>query len=145
MPLVELELLAFHEHTTSPPVFRGFVLVNLKSSVSCFVDHCLSLWPFHCGHCMFCPLIYGFWLPKLVSSFFSHTKHIFSAEKIDCDGTSETRHFNILNIKQYEQIFFYLFFAYFQNCDWVLAIFTWFTRWVYLNIGSNGFNLIFGV
>ena len=29
----------------------------------CFVDHCLSFCSFSFGHCVFCPSIYGFWLP----------------------------------------------------------------------------------
>jgi hypothetical protein len=29
----------------------------------CFVDRCLSFWPFSFGHYLVCPSIYGFWLP----------------------------------------------------------------------------------
>ena len=29
----------------------------------CFVDRCLSFVPFSFGHCVVCPVIYGFWLP----------------------------------------------------------------------------------
>ena len=41
--------------------FRGFVLLNLSFSVQCFVDHCLSFFPFYFDHCTSCPsLIYSF-------------------------------------------------------------------------------------
>jgi hypothetical protein len=32
-------------------------------SLVCFADHCLSYCPFSFGHCVFCPSLYGFWLP----------------------------------------------------------------------------------
>jgi len=36
---------------------------HLSLFVYCFVDRCLSFCSFYCGHCVFCPSIYGFWLP----------------------------------------------------------------------------------
>jgi hypothetical protein len=59
---------------------EGFMLFTCKYSVSCFVDRCLSFWPWCClsfcdiqilitplvsfGHCVVClSAIYGFWLP----------------------------------------------------------------------------------
>ena len=40
--LVEQELLTLLEHTSSLPIFLGFVLFNLCFSLQCPVDHCLS-------------------------------------------------------------------------------------------------------
>jgi hypothetical protein len=40
-----------------------FVMLDVSFSVYCFVDSCLSLFPFSFGHCIVCPSpIYGFWL-----------------------------------------------------------------------------------
>jgi len=36
-------------------------ICTVSSSVKCFLDHCLSFWPFSFGHCAVCPSwIYGF-------------------------------------------------------------------------------------
>jgi hypothetical protein len=37
-------------------------LCLVVSNMQCFADHCLSFF-FSLGHCIFCPSIYGFWLP----------------------------------------------------------------------------------
>ena len=52
------------EHLSSPPVFgRDRVTRSLLLYV-CFVDRCLSFWPFSFGHYVVCSSsIYGFWLP----------------------------------------------------------------------------------
>jgi hypothetical protein len=65
VPLENQELVTLPEHLSSPPVFRGVVVVlsNHYCSMWCFVDHCLSLCTFSFGHCTVCPSIYGFWLP----------------------------------------------------------------------------------
>ena len=41
--LVEQELLTFPKHQSSPRLLVLLVLLNLKLSVKCFVDHCVSL------------------------------------------------------------------------------------------------------
>jgi hypothetical protein len=47
------ELLTLPEHMSSPPCFIvGFVLLNLLFSVKCFVDSCLSVYPFSFDHCV---------------------------------------------------------------------------------------------
>ena len=63
MPLVGQELLTIPEHMSSPPVFSEVrVTRSLVLCVLC-VDRCLSFYTFSFGHCVVCPLIYGFWLP----------------------------------------------------------------------------------
>ena len=42
-----------------------FMLNNLKFSVLCFVDHCLSVCPFSFGSCIVCPSIYMY-IPLLI-------------------------------------------------------------------------------
>jgi hypothetical protein len=44
-------------------VFALLVFFVVFFSVWCFVDRCLSFVPFSFGHCVVCPVIYGFWLP----------------------------------------------------------------------------------
>ena len=64
MPLVEQELLTLPEHLSSPPVFSGVRVTRSLVLYVCFVDRCLSFFPFSFGHCVFCSSsIYGFWLP----------------------------------------------------------------------------------
>ena len=43
------------------PVHSGVRVA--RSLVFCFVDRCLSFWPFSFGHRIICPSIYGFPLP----------------------------------------------------------------------------------
>jgi hypothetical protein len=43
------------------PVYSGVRVA--RSLVFCFVDRCLSFWPFSFGHRIICPSIYGFPLP----------------------------------------------------------------------------------
>ena len=64
MSLVEEELLTFPEHLSSPPVFIGVRVTRSLASCVCFVDHCLSFCLFSFGHCVVCPSIYGYWLPR---------------------------------------------------------------------------------
>jgi len=45
------------------PVFSGVHVNRSLVFCVCFVVHCLSVCPFSVGHCVFCPLIYRFWLP----------------------------------------------------------------------------------
>ena len=63
VPPVEQEMLTLPEHLSSPPVLVGSVLFNLLFSVWCFVDYCLSFYPFSVVHCVFCSSIYELWLP----------------------------------------------------------------------------------
>ena len=49
--LVEQELFSLPEHLSTPPVFSGYVFLNLWGIVYCFVDLC----PFSFGHCVVCP------------------------------------------------------------------------------------------
>jgi hypothetical protein len=64
MSLVEQELLTLPEHLSSPPVFSGVRVTRSLVLYVCFVDRCLSFFPFSFGHCVFCSSsIYGFWLP----------------------------------------------------------------------------------
>ena len=64
MPLVEQELLTLPEHLSSPPVFSGVRVTRSLVLYVCFVDRCMSFFPFSFGHCVFCSSsIYGFWLP----------------------------------------------------------------------------------
>jgi hypothetical protein len=54
------ELLTIPEHMSSPPVFSEVrVTRSLVLCVLC-VDRCLSFYTFSFGHCVVCPLIYGF-------------------------------------------------------------------------------------
>ena len=57
--LVDQELLTFPEHLSSPPVLSGVRVT--RSLVLCvwIVDRFLSF-----CHCVVCPSIYGFWLPR---------------------------------------------------------------------------------
>ena len=63
VPLMEQELLTLREYMSSPPVFCGVRFTRYLVLCVCFVDRCLSFCPFSFGHCIVCPLIYGFWLP----------------------------------------------------------------------------------
>ena len=64
MPLVEQELLSLPEHISSAPVYSGVRVTRPLDLCVCFVDHCLSFYPFSSGHCVVCSSsIYGFWLP----------------------------------------------------------------------------------
>ena len=49
-PLMEHELLTIVKHLSSPPVFVELVLLLLKVSLLCFVDHSFSFFfcPFYC-------------------------------------------------------------------------------------------------
>ena len=48
------------------------MLLDHSFSVECFVDRCLSLYPFYGGHCVVCPSsINGFWLPFEIFKLFS--------------------------------------------------------------------------
>ena len=63
VPLVEQELLTLPEPLSSPPVFSGVRVTRSLVLCVCFVDHCLSFYPFSFGHCVVCSSsIYGFWL-----------------------------------------------------------------------------------
>ena len=44
----------------------GFVLLNLQFSVQCYLEYCLSVCPFSCGHCIVCPWI----IYSMASTFF---------------------------------------------------------------------------
>ena len=70
VPLVEQELLTLPEHLSSHPVFSGIVLYSIFSFIcNIFLDVVCPFVLFSFGHCVICPsLIYGFWLPPLVSS-----------------------------------------------------------------------------
>ena len=58
--LVEQELSTFPEHLSSPPVFSGVCVTRSLVLCVCFVDRCLSFWPFSFGHCVICSFsIYG--------------------------------------------------------------------------------------
>ena len=61
--LVEQELLTHQEHLSSPTVISEVHIA--RSLVFCvvFLNHRLSFCPFSIDHRIFCPLIYGFWLP----------------------------------------------------------------------------------
>jgi hypothetical protein len=48
VPLVEQELLSIPEHLNSPPVFSGVCITRSLVLCVCFVDRCLSFWPFCC-------------------------------------------------------------------------------------------------
>ena len=62
VPLVEQELLTLPEyHLSSPPVFSEVGVT--RSLILCFVDRCLSRFPFSFGHSVVCPSTYGLWLP----------------------------------------------------------------------------------
>jgi hypothetical protein len=60
MQLEEQDLLTLPDRLISPPVLVGFVLLDLKFSVYCFVDYCVSFCLFSLDPCVVCPLIYGF-------------------------------------------------------------------------------------
>jgi len=47
--IVKQELLTLPENVSSSQILVEFILLNLKFSVQCFVDHCLfiSLWPLY--------------------------------------------------------------------------------------------------
>ena len=63
MPLVEQELLTLPEHLSSSPVFSGGCVTRSLVLCVCFVDRCLSFYPFSFRHFVVCPSsIYGFWL-----------------------------------------------------------------------------------
>jgi hypothetical protein len=57
VPLRDQKLFPF-QNTGVLPLF---VSHNTYSSAWCFIDYCLSLWPFSFGHCISGPLIEGFW------------------------------------------------------------------------------------
>ena len=64
VPLVEQELLILPKHIRSPPVFSGVCVTRSIVFCVCFIDRCLSLCTFSCGHCIVCSSsIYRFWLP----------------------------------------------------------------------------------
>jgi len=46
VPLVEQELLTLPKHMSSPPVFSGAHVTRLLVLCVCFVDRCLSFFPF---------------------------------------------------------------------------------------------------
>jgi hypothetical protein len=53
---VEQKLLTRPEHPSSSPAFRGIsLLCSVLSIIVC---------PFSVGHCIVCPMIYEFWLPR---------------------------------------------------------------------------------
>ena len=59
--------------TNGAPLLTDLLLYSYGSEFTqgllCFVDRCLSVCTFSFGHCVVCSsLIYGFWLPPLVSS-----------------------------------------------------------------------------
>ena len=59
--LVEQELLALHEHSSSRLVLVSTRVVRSFVSVYFFIDRCLSFCPFSLGHYIACPSsIYGF-------------------------------------------------------------------------------------
>ena len=59
VPLVEQEQLTLPEHLS----FNGVRVTRSLVLCVCFVDHCLSFYPFSFGHCVVCSSsIYGFWL-----------------------------------------------------------------------------------
>jgi hypothetical protein len=60
VPLVQQILLTLPEHMSSPPVFSGVRVTRSLVLCVCFVDRCLSVFPFSFGHCSVCPSIYGF-------------------------------------------------------------------------------------
>ena len=61
--LVEHELLTLLGHLSSPG-FSRVVLPDILFSLWCFVDRCLSFYPFTFDHCVICPSsIYGLPLP----------------------------------------------------------------------------------
>ena len=63
VPLVEQKPLTLPEHLSSPPVVSGDRVTRALLLCVCFVDRCLSFWPFSFGHCVVCSsTIYGFWL-----------------------------------------------------------------------------------
>jgi hypothetical protein len=59
---VEQERLTLPEHLSSSPVFSGVRVTRSAILCVCFVDRCLSFYPFAFGHCVVCSSIYGFWL-----------------------------------------------------------------------------------
>ena len=64
VPQVELELLTFPEHLSSPPMYSAVRVTRSLVLCVCFVVRCLSICPFSFGHCVVCSSsIYGFWLP----------------------------------------------------------------------------------
>ena len=83
--LVEQELLILPVHPSVSGIFNGVRVLCV-----CFVDRCLSFYPFCFGHCVVCPSIYGFWLPlsylqtlriansEIVQLFQSETKFIYN-------------------------------------------------------------------
>ena len=58
-----------YQTPASPWFLVGFVLLDLKFSLYCFVDRCLSFCPFSFGHCDVCPMAsdYSFNIFKLFS------------------------------------------------------------------------------
>jgi len=54
VPLVKQELLILPEHLSSPPVFCGVRVTRSSVLCVCFVDRCLSFWPFSFVHCVIC-------------------------------------------------------------------------------------------
>jgi hypothetical protein len=64
VPLVEHELLALPEHTSSSLGFSGVRVPRSLVLYVYFVDRCLFFCTFSFNHCVVCPSsIYGFWLP----------------------------------------------------------------------------------
>jgi hypothetical protein len=58
------QLFTITEHPSSPPVFSGVRVTRSLVLCACFVDCCLSFFPFSFGHCVVCSSsINGFWLP----------------------------------------------------------------------------------
>ena len=53
VPYMEQELPTLLEH---PRFLVAFMLLDVYFSVYCFVDHCLSVWPFSFDHCIVCSL-----------------------------------------------------------------------------------------
>jgi hypothetical protein len=62
VPRVEQELLTLLGHLSPPSVFSGVRVTRSLVLCVCFVDCCLSF--------IFCPSIYGFWLPLGIFKLF---------------------------------------------------------------------------
>jgi hypothetical protein len=56
--LVEQELLILPEHLSSPLVFSGVCVTRSLVLCVCFIDCCLSFWPFSFGHCTVCSSVF---------------------------------------------------------------------------------------
>ena len=64
VPIVEQELPTLPEHLSSPSVCSGVRVTQSLVLCVCFLDRCLSFYPFSFGHCVVCSSsIYGFCLP----------------------------------------------------------------------------------